>query len=706
MATDSRFTELLKPGKIGQMELKNRIIMAPMGTGFATEQGFVTDRMKYYYEARARGGAGLIIPGVLSIDAPLGRCMNHQVAISDDKYIPGLTELVDVVHKHGARIGAQVQHAGKIATVDQENGIRQSTPCETEISGLEIVQDMNSDEIGRLAKRFAGTPPDFKTKALTIEDIQRLVDRFAQACERARKSGFDGVEIHAGHGYLLSSFISPATNKRTDAYGGDLKNRARFLLEVIEAARKRVGSDYPLWCRVDGKEFGIEGGIVIEDCVALAKMLQDAGVDAVHVSGYSGPIGGYIEAPLCYRAGNLVPLAEAVKKAVNIPVIAVGRIDPELGEDLLRQGKADFIAMGRALLADPDLPNKLSTGKRNEIRPCIRCYHCVSQHLDDWPTECSVNPAVGREAEFSIQPASKVKKVAIVGSGPAGMEAARLAALRGHHVTLYEAKQRLGGSMVFASVVSLDNEGLLNWQISQTKKLPIEIKTGAEVTAESIIAARPEVTIIAAGPSITPPKITGGDQRHVISGKDLREMMNGRDVSGKLAWWMRMFLPLAKPILARMSPSTIAALTKYWMPVGKRVVVIGGDLVAIELAEFLHERGRQVTVVASIRSMAPEMALGRRWRVLGGLREHGVTLMNKVNYEEITKEGVVISDKKGNRQTIPADSVVIAEGIGNNPGLFRSLEGRLPNLYQAGDCGEVRLILGAIEDGAKLGTTI
>ena len=706
MATDLRFTKLLEPGRIGQMELRNRIIMAPMGTGYATNEGFVTDRMKDYYEARARGGAALIIPGVLSIDAPRGRCETDQLSISEDKYLPGLSGLVETVHKHGAKIAAQLQHAGKIATVDRAQGVQQLSASEAEFHGAETITDMTGEELGRLAARFAKAPPDQKTKALSTEEIQHMVQRFAQAGERAKKSGFDGVEIHAGHGYLLSSFLSPAWNKRKDEYGGDLKNRARFVIEVIQATRARVGRDYPVWCRIDGREFDTEGGITIEDAKALAVLLQDAGADAIHVSAYGGVITGFIDAPICYPLGHLVPYAAAVKAAVKVPVIAVGRITPELGEDILRQGKADFIAMGRALLADPELPNKLASGRRDEIRPCIRCYVCATQHIEDWPTVCSVNVATGREAEFTIKPGDKPKNVAVIGSGPAGMEAARIAALRGHRVTLYEKNRRLGGSLVFASVVSADNEGLLDWMTRQMKKLPINIKVGTEVSAESIMAAKPDVTIVAVGPNIAPPQIPGGERRNVISGKDLREMMNGRDISGKLAWWVRMGLPLAKPILQRMKPSAAAAFTRRWMPVGKRVVVIGGDLVAIELAEFLVERGRKVTVVSGLRSMAPEMALARRWRVLRSLRAHSVIMVNKVKYEEINEKGVVVSDKKANKQTFEADTVVIAEGIKNNPGLFQSLEGKLPNLYHAGDSADVRLILGAIEDGARIGMKI
>ncbi len=706
MATDSRFSKLMEPGRIGRMELRNRIIMAPMGTGYATKEGFVTDRLKDYYEERAKGGAALIIPGVLSIDAPRGRCETEQVAISEDKYISGLSELADVVHKHGARIAAQLQHGGKIATVDVVEGIRPVTASEVPAANANAAADLNLEEIMRMATRFSKMPPNFMTRAISLEEIPAMVARFAEAAERAKKSRFDAVEIHAAHGYLVASFLSPASNFRTDQYGGDLKNRARFLLEIIQAVREKVGKDYPVWCRIDGREFGVENGITPEDSRALAVMLQDAGVDAIHVSGYGAVPGTFIDAPICYPPGHLVPDAENIKKAVKIPVIAVGRIDPELGEDVLRQSKADFIAMGRALLADPDLPNKLREGRRDDVRPCIRCYECASQHVEDMPTICSVNVATGREAEFRIKPADKPKNVAIIGSGPAGMEAARIAAQRGHHVTLYEKNQRLGGSLVFASVVSADNEGLLDWMTGQMKKLPIDIKTGVEVNAESIIAAKPDVTIVAVGPNIAPPQIPGGNRRNVISGKDLREMMNGRDVSGKLAWWMRMGLPLVKPLLQRMKPSAAAAFTRRWMPVGKNVVVIGGDLVAIELAEFLVDRGRKVTVVSTERSMAPEMSIARRWRVLGNLRAHGVTMINKAKYEEFTDKGMVISGKDKKTQTIEADTVVIAEGIKNNPGLFQALEGKLPNVYHAGDSANVRLILGAIEDGAKIAIKI
>lgn len=706
MATDPRFARLLAPGRIGRMELRNRIIMAPMGTGYATEEGLVTQRLKDYYEERARGGAALIIPGVLSVDPAGGRCASDQLSIAADQYVPGLKELTDAVHRHGAKIAAQIQHAGKIATVDVCLAVQPVTASEMSAADANAAVDLNLDEIMRMAQRFSKMPPNFMSRAMTLEEIPHYVALFAEAAERARRSGFDGVEIHAAHGYQIYSFLSPYANHRTDQYGGDLKNRARFLLEIIQATRAKVGPDYPVWCRIDGREWNVPGGITPEDSRALSIMLQEAGVDAIHVSGYGAVPGTFIDAPITYLPGRLVPDAENVKRAVKIPVIAVGRISPELGEEVLRQGQADFIAMGRALLADPELPNKLAAGKRDEVRPCIRCYECASAHVESMSTICSVNVACGREAEFRFAPAAKPRNVAIIGSGPAGMEAARIAALRGHKVTLYEKNRRLGGSLVFASVVSEDNQGLLDWMIGQMKKLPIDIRMGAEVTPESIKAANHDVTIVAVGPNIDAPKIPGGERRNVITGKDLREMMNGRDLSGKMAWWIKLGLPLVKPVLQRMSPSAAAAFTRRWMPVGKNVVVIGGDLVAVELAEFLVERGRKVTMVSTERSMAPEMSIARRWRVLGGLRQHGVVMHNKARYGEFSDKGVVFSDKEKKTQTIPADTVVIAEGIKNNPGLFQALDGKLPEVYQAGDCADVRLILGAIEDGARIAMKI
>ncbi len=706
MTAIMQFKKLLEPGRIGKLELKNRIIMAPMGTNFATKDGFITDRVMDYYAERARGGCGLIICGVVAVDAPRGRNLECQIAISEDKFAPGLSELTDIVHRNGSQIAAQLVHAGKLAVADMTAGITPVSPSETAIGMKESLRDLTREEFNRMVMRFAEMPSSMKTRELTKEDIRELVDRFAVAAERAKNTGFDGVEIHAAHGYIISSFLSPAANKRQDEYGGDLSNRARFLLEVMAAVREKVGGEYPLWCRIDCREFGIKDGITAEDGKKLASMLEAAGANAVHVSGYGGIIGGFIDAPIVYQPGNLVYYVEEIKKSVRVPVIAVGRINPELAEKLLRENKADFIAMGRPILVDPQLPEKLACGERRDIRPCIYCYNCVSRHLEGEATKCTVNTAVGREKDFRIEPALQPKRVAVIGGGPAGMEAARLASLRGHTVTLFEKGRDLGGSLVFAAIVNSDMEDLLEWMVTQVRKLPIDIKLGSDVEPGLIERMNPDVIIVATGPGFTLPQIQGDDMPHVISGPELRGMLGGGNHTGKLPRSMKLLLAVSGPILRRLKPDRIRWLTKLWLPVGEHVAIIGGDLVAVELAALLSERGRRVTLLTEQPDIAAEMHIPARWRVLKNLRKGGVTMMSDIKIEAITGSGVIVNTYGEERQTVRADTVILAGEITDNTGLFQELKDRHPEVYQVGDCSGVRLLQGAMEDGAGVGLRI
>src|SRR4030043_1202014 len=359
--TAVRFKKIFEPTNIGQMRLKNRIVMPPMGTNYAEPGGAVSQRMLDYYEGRARGGAGLII---VEGSAPSLQCNisfqgspSYQASLGDDKFIPGWRKLTDAAHKYNTRIAIQIMHGtlenwdGKLVQVGPSPGV---VPA-------------------RIMGVFGGPPHE-----LTVGEIAERVGWFASAAGRAKKSGFDGVEIHGAHQYIVAAFLSSATNQRKDNYGGSVENKARFLTEILQATIKEVGPDFPVWVRFNAREWGVENGVTIEETRQLIPLVVKVGAQALHVSGYG--VGSYITtAPIPDTPGLLVPLAEEVKKLADVPVIAVGRLDLELGEKILEEGKADLIAIGRRLLADPDLPNKEDKGRLNEVIPCIDCMECIER---------------------------------------------------------------------------------------------------------------------------------------------------------------------------------------------------------------------------------------------------------------------------------------------------------------------------------------
>jgi 2,4-dienoyl-CoA reductase (NADPH2) len=432
MSKAPSFKHLLSPGRIGPMEVRNRIVLAPMGSSMAGPDGHITERHKRFYEARARGGAGLIMTEVTAVDWPRGASEVHQLGLSDDAFIPDLRDLTQRVHALGAKIGIQFQHAGKIATKDLSEGRPLLVP--SLITERGALGDLTADEMGAILKNYK-TDPKNMFRVIDEPEIERLIDCFAAAADRAKRAGFDAIEIHAAHGYLIDEFLSRHVNRRTDRWGGSLENRARFLCEILRETRRRIGSDIALWCRLNGEEMHTENGITREDAIETARMAVAAGADAIHVTRYGPPL-EIVSAMIVSEPGELLPYAEAIKKATKAPVIAVGRILPELAERAIAEGRTDFVAMGRQLLADPELPNKLAQGHREDVCPCITCYVCVAQAFVHEPLKCAVNPACAHEDEFTIAPAKRPRRVLIVGSGPAGMEAARVAALRGQKVTL------------------------------------------------------------------------------------------------------------------------------------------------------------------------------------------------------------------------------------------------------------------------------
>jgi 2,4-dienoyl-CoA reductase-like NADH-dependent reductase (Old Yellow Enzyme family)/siroheme synthase (precorrin-2 oxidase/ferrochelatase) len=636
--------------------------MAPMGSNLAEADGRVGERLVRYYEARARGGAGLIIVGVGAVAHPAGVCIPNQVAISNDTFVPGLRELTRSVHAHGAKVAIQLQHGGKVARQDMEVGRPMWVPSLPELAAGDLLNDLTPDEvhgvIGHLGKPGAGV----HFHEMTRHDIENVVRMFAGAAERARRAGFDGVEIHAAHGYLIAAFLSAAANHRSDEYGGTLPRRARLLIEVIRAVRRSVGVDFPVWCRLDAREFHIENGITVEDAERTAELAEAAGADAVHVSAYADPRFGFAftEAPLVHQPCGYVDLAARIKRRLRIPLIVVGRIEPHEANALIERGKADFVAMARKLLADPDLPNKLAQGRLADVRPCTYGYRCVGNIYLNRSVTCAVNPMTGRETEIILAPARR-RRILVAGGGPAGMEAARLAAQRGHQVTLCEKSDRLGGLAATAGLVYEPNAALVHYLTAHVGAPGIEVRLCQEVTPALVRQTQPDVLLIAVGGRPATLAVPGVERPNVVDVRDL-------------------------------TPETIVP--------GARVVIIGGGAPALQTAEYLSAHGAVVTLLAEATTLGADMALPRRWRALHTLRGRGVDLLNEVHIEGITDEAVLYT-RCGATLSVKAEFVVLALPPVPDPRLGEALAGGGIDVHLLGDCRGAGNIETALLDAVR-----
>lgn len=704
------FEHLTSPVTIGGMALRNRIAMAAMGVEIAEADGHAREPIIAYYEERARGGVGLIITEVAAVAYPRGATAARQLAISSDEQLPGLRELTDRVHAQGAKIALQMVHHGKVSRLDTKQGRPVLMPSRPRFKGAnDMPHDLSREELGLMAAAVGGGKPTIKEA--DAEDIAWVIDVFASAAERARRAGFDGVEIHAAHGYLLSEFLSPAWNFREDEYGGSRENRARLLCDVLRAAKQRAGEDFPIWVRLDCREFRVPGGIEPEDCARTAELAAEAGADAIHVSAYSDSTSGvaFTDGPLTHTEDAYVEEAALVKSRVDVPVIAVGRIEPETADRLIREGKADVVAMARKLLADPALAKKLEEGRPEDIRPCIYCYTCVAQPFFDRPVRCAVNPITAKESTIGAaerQGAASRKRVLVVGGGPAGLEAARLARLRGHEVVLCEKSAQLGGTLRFASLVYEPNERLLDWLVTQVEKLGVDVRLETEVDAALIRELAPDAVLVAAGARRAKPDWPGVDQDHVFDGDDLRALLTGQgdgQASKKLSLVGRVAVRAGRAVGLTSHPGRLREASRAYMPVGQRVVIVGGGLVGLELAEFLSERGRTVTVLEEGEKFGLEMAHPRRWRVLDVLRRHDVSLVARARVRAIGAEAVEYERREGPDDLVlesaEADTVILAIGLASNPDVAAGLKAAGVPIREIGDVTGVGYLEGAIHDG-------
>jgi 2,4-dienoyl-CoA reductase (NADPH2) len=697
--SQTKFKKILEPCKLGPLQIKNRMIKTASGTASSYDMGgFVNKRHICMYEAIARGGAGLIIVEMGGIDPPLGLHNRNQLLLNDDAHIPGFTEIASVVHRHGAYILQQLFHAG---------------PWHDPHSGHQPVSasSMKADELLGLIPSEIPTAlsPNQLPRGLTVPEIQDVVDKFAATAERAKKAGFDGVEVNCGTGHLINSFLSRIWNKREDSYGcQNMENRTRFAVEIIKEIKRRLGQDFVVTALINVMELGHARGTTIPEGQEVARYLEKAGIDGIHAraNAYSGlpeiirsEQYFYPEPPkplikeLDWRhkgAGALVPLAAAIKQVVNIPVITVGRLDPFIGEKVLKQGKADLIGMTRRLLADPELPNKFASGNPGEIRPCTACLFCTSRIRTYQPIACQVNAALGSENDYAIKPAPKKQRVLVIGSGPAGMEAARVAAIRGHEVTLIEKAHKLGGLMPLASLVK-GHEGeflmeFVHYLVNQVTRLGVNVRLGEEASADIISTLKPDAVIVAAGGIPTIPEITGINRRNVVAVPRLHRM---------LKFYLRFF-----------SPRLLGWLTKIWMPIGKKVVIIGGGLQGCELAEFLVKHGRTVTIVEAAAVLGEGVPERKRHSLFRWLKNKGVTMLAGVKYEEINSRGLTIVTAEGERRTLEADTIVPAVPLQPNNAIVAALKGTAAKIYFVGDCAEPKVIIDAVAAGYRVANEI
>lgn len=678
------FPLLASPLKItDKLTTRNRIVKAPQSSWFFENDGTAGDRVQTFYETLAEGGVGLLIVSAIvwRPDHPFG----PYGSLVDDDHIPGMKKLVERVHAHNCPVMCQLHHGGPSAAAGHNNGLPTGSSA------------MNEEDL---------PSPGRPVQGLSKEDIKKDKDLYFQAAERAIACGFDGIEVHCAHGYYLESFLSRVWNHRDDEYGPQsMENRTRLIVEIIKGLRERFGADFPIGLRMNGSEWGAKGDLTIDEAVQAACIFEKAGVNYISVSGY-----GYGPLPFRYLPdywpypepeehmkpfmndfkglGLLVPAAAAVKKAVNIPVIAVGRMDEEKGEKILEEGKADLIAFGRYLWADPDFPKKVMEGHVDDIVRCTRCATCEDPPAGK-PRRCRVNPAMGREKELQLVPTQNSKKVLVVGGGPAGMETARAAAIRGHKVILCEKTGELGGKLPLASMIKgsddEDIRSIIPYLKRQLEKLPVEIRLNTEVDKDYILKEKPDAVVIATGGLYNLPQLPGVNNANVSSVNSLAKKVK---------------LPLAI-----FGPEALHKLTKMYMPIGKRVIIIGGRIEGVQGAIFLAKRRREVCILEEGSELGAGIPPRYLARIAPWFEKRGIKAFTGVRFKEITNEGVIWQDSDGQEHLTKGDSVMVLRSQEPDLSLKETLEDLVSEIHMAGSVNGAEkgsLIVNALENGRRI----
>ncbi len=684
--------KLLSPIAIGSMQVKNRMVLSPMTTNYGNEDQTVSDRLIAFHEARAKGGVGLITVEVSTVEVKQ-KYQPQSLTLGADEYIAGHRRLTDRMHAYGAKVQPQITHPGPESLVWLYFG------------GEPAVGP------GICLGASTGVP----SRALEKHELEGIVELYAQAARRAREAGYDGMELHAAHGYmLLGNFLSPAKNIRDDEYGAKtIEDRTRLLTQVLRRIKSVAGADFPITLRISGFE-RLPGGRPASDTARIAPLLVAAGVDAFHVSG--GVSDMTVSQIVCgseYPNGYNVPQAEAIKRAVDVPVMVVGRIhDPEFAEEILQQGKADMIVLARPMLADPDFANKVVSGRLNEIRRCISCQNCIDS-MFLWPVDakmaCAVNAAAGRELDLRYETAATPRRVVVIGGGPGGMEAARVATLRGHKVTLLERSRRLGGSLTLASTVHSDNERFLNFLLGEMKRLRVDVRLGVTADAAQVKSLGAEEVIVATGARLDVPAIPGIDLPHVITGAQLRRLVAGGSVGDApaLPGWLKLASAVGGGIINRMvTPAGIRAAADRWLPIGHRVAIVGGDLAAIELAEFLAKRGRDVCILTPEDGIAPEIGPKRRLEHEKRLERLMVAINVCAKPIRIVTGGIEIALPSDKTSLVTANTVIVAGNPVADTSLFDALTTAGLSCRAVGDCTGLGLIVKAVYEGAAVANRI